>query len=334
MGVNVWRKQAFHASTTFREASIVVQQDLLQVANEHPDDVREFLSWMRSHARATKIQVLAKIEQLDRAVAEPLRLYSGFVLRFRVHLKLINRNGGLEIQQNYTRPRLSQLKAKVIGGKLIHPPLDSDEDCRYRFASIGGLPAAIRKAIKTKGAAVLLTQEREEADEELIRSSLISKAELDYLRQTQRARSSNPEDARLRFVEVDLEEASALAKLLDLAYDPVSITFLLVDSQRQKRLLCLVGELVTDRDWKQFGVVRAVFPKVISGKTSAGAPVDFDQFAKDIARLPYKGKIPNNLAIDAIGGEGIVDPTVFKNTEKRLQRAKLRRNAVRRQLAQ
>jgi len=131
-------------------------------------------------------------------------------------------------------------------------------------------------------------------------------------------------------VEVHIQDDSAMTQLLDLAYDPVSITFLLLDSRRQMRLMCLVGELVSDRDWNQLGVVRSEAYKSVRGLGQAGAPFDFEQFAQDIHALPSDGRISKNVVGNATGAGTETDN---RRTEKRLQRAKARLKRVREQVS-
>jgi len=159
----------------------------------------------------------------------------------------------------------------------------------------------------------------------------LSEDEVTSLRAVQRKRGSNPEDDKLRIFDVYSGDTSSLTQLLDAAYDPLSITFLLVRSRGQVRLMSLVGELVSDYEWNQMGVVRANVHEVLWGKAPAGAPLNFQQFAQDIGRIPPDGKISRNAAIDALGD--IPTETDIKRMEKRLQRATSRADSVRRNIA-
>jgi hypothetical protein len=327
------RRKAFEGSTTFKEALVVVQHDLRQAAETHPSDVTEFLSWVRKTGlTGSTDQILKKIDKFHKDVTASLRLYVGFVLRFHVYLRFIHRDGAMKLIPKYEGPRNSQLKARVKEGKLIPPPAEPDADVRDRFAWSGGIPEQIRRSVK-KGSRILSSEQRKEDDAKLMERGM-SEEEVGLLRAAQRRHACNPEDAKLRIVEVDSEDTSSVSRLLDVAYDPLSITFLLVRSRGQTRVMCLVGELVSDDEWNQMGVIHAAVHKVMWGKTPAGAPVDFEQFAQDIVRIPLGGKIPTNSVIDALVETGSkTDTTDIKRMEKRLQRAKSRADRVRRQIA-
>jgi hypothetical protein len=313
------------------EALVVVEHDLHRAAKMHPDDVREFLSWVRkSGLTSSRGQIREKIHGFHKDVTSSLRLYIGFVLRFRVYLRFIHRDGKLEFVPNYDGPRHSQLKVGVRGGELIPPPVEPDADARDLFASIGGMPAQIRRSVKAKGSRILMSEQSKVADAKLMERGM-PEEEVACLRAAQRMRGSNPEDARLRITEVYSEDTGSVTQLLDEAYDPLSITFLLVGSRGQTRLMCLVGELVSDDEWNQLGVVRAILQKVMRGKAPAGKPVNFEQFAQDISRIPPNGKISKDCVITASGIEST--HADMKRAEKRLQRAKLRADRVRRQIA-
>lgn len=312
------------------EALVVVQHDLGQAAAKHPTDVKAFLSWVRENGLTMKRgKIRKKIEEFHSDVTDSLRLYIGFVLRFRVYLKYIRHEGVLKFEPDYEGTRHSQLKVGVRGGTLVAPTAEPDADFRDLFASSGGTPAKIRSGVKSKGSRILMSKQSREDDSELMGRGL-SEEEVDHLREVQRRRGINPEDEKLRFVEVDSDDTSSLTQLLDQAYDPPSITFLLVRSRGQTRLVCVVGELVSDDEWNQLGVVRPVMQKVMWKRAPAGAPVDFPQFAQDIKRIPPNGKISRNSVIDA--SDQKTSETDLKRTEKRLQRAKDRADRVRRQM--
>lgn len=328
---SAWRKKAYHGSTAFMEALVVVQHDLSQAAAKHPSDVIALLSWVRKNGLATSSrQILKKIQSFHKDIAASLRLYIGFVLRFQVYLKFSRRGGDLKFVPDYEGPLHSQLKIGVRGGELIAPPAEPDADVRDLFAFVGGTPEEIRKAVKRKGSRILMSEQSRDADAMLMEHGL-SEEEVVDLRAAQRRRGVNPEDAKLRIVEVDSEDASSVTQLLDEAYDPLSITFLLVRSRGQTRLLCLVGELVSDKEWNQLGVVRAVAHKVMRGKAPAGKRVNIQQFAQDVDRIPPDGTISKKALFAAIGGPGR-GPDVSR-MEKRLQRAKLRAERVRQKIA-
>jgi hypothetical protein len=313
------------------EAFVVVKYDLHQAAAMHPSDVMEFLSWVRKNGLTkSRDQIFTKIKEFDKDVTASLRLYIGFVLRFGVYLEFIRRDGALEFVPKYRVPRHSQLKVGVKGGDLIPPPAEPDADSRDLFASTGGMPADIRKGVKRKRSRILMSEQSKVADAKLMERGS-SEEEVAYLRAAQRMRGSNPEDAKLRIVEVDSEDTSSVTQLLDAAYDPLSITFLLVGSRGQTRLMCLVGELVSDDEWNQLGVVRAILQKELWGKAPAGAPVNLEQFIQDIDRIPPNGKISKDCVIKASGNESAAAD--MKRAEKRLQRAKLRADRVRRNIA-
>jgi len=327
---SAWREKAYEESTAFKEALVVVQHDLRQAAAKHPTDVKAFLSWVRENGPTiSRGQIRKKIGGFHKDVTASLRLYVGFALRFQVYLEFIRRDAVLEFVPNYPGPRNSQLKVGVRGGELIAPPAEPDADVRDVFATVGGMPAQIRRDVK-KGSRILMSEQRKVDDAELMERGL-REEEVDYLRAVQRSRGCNPEDAKLRIVEVDCEDSSSVTQLLDAAYDPLSITFLLVGSRGQTRLMCLVGELVSDDEWNRLGVVRAIVHKIMWGKAPAGKRVDSPQFAQDIDRIPTDGRISKTFVIDAIGGT--VSDTEMKRMEKRLQRAKARADRVRRNIA-
>ncbi len=328
---STWRQSVYEASTAFNEALLVVRHDLHQAAKMHPNDVKAFVSWVRHNGlTVSTLQARGKANEFDPEISASLRLYIGYVLRFRVYLKFVRRESALEFVPNYEGSRHSQLKFRVRLGKLVPLPVEPEADVRDRFASIGGIPAQIRKRIKDKGSRILLTEQIKLADAELMERGM-SKVEVDSLRASQRLRGSNPEDAKLRIVEVHSEDTSAVTELLDRAYDPLSITFLLVESREQPRLMCLVGELVSNYEWNQLGVVRAIVHKVRRGKGPAGAPVNLKQFAQDIDRIPPDGKLSTPYLVGMIGGHG--SDIEIKRIEKRLQRAKSRAERVRQQIS-
>lgn len=326
-----WRERAFEGSRTFKEALVVVQHDLQRAAEMHPSDVMAFLSWVRKNGLTiSRGQIGKKINAFHKDVRASLRLYTGFLLRFHVYLKFTRRDGALEFVPIYEVPRHSQLMVVVRGGELIPPPAAPDEDARDLLASIGGMPAQIRWGVKRKRLSILMSEQSDAADAELMESGW-SEEKVAYLRAAQRRRGNNPEDAKLRFVEIECEETSSVSQLLDVAYDPLSITFLLVGSRGQTRLMCLVGELVSNAEWNQLGAVRASVHERLWGKAPAGAPVDFQQFAQDLDRIPPDGKITNDCVITASGSESTAAD--MTRTEQRLRRAKRRSNLVRRQIA-
>jgi hypothetical protein len=122
-----------------------------------------------------------------------------------------------------------------------------------------------------------------------------------------------------------------MTQLLDEAFDPLLITVLLVRSRGQTRLMCLVGELVSDDEWNQFGVVRPIVQEIMWGRAPAGAPVNFQQFTQDIDRIPPDGRILRDSAIDAL--DGATSETDIRRAVKWLQRAKKRADRVRENLA-
>jgi hypothetical protein len=274
-------------------------------------------------------QILKKIEEFHKDVTSSLRLYVGFVLRFHVYLEFIPGDGAVEFVPKYTRPRHLQLKFGVKGGELIPPPAEPFDYVSDPFASIGGMPAQIRRGVKKKGSPILMSEQNKAEDAELIEIGM-SKEDVAFLRAAQRTFGTNPEDAKLRFAVVDSDDTSSVTRLLDVAYDPLSITFLLVGSRGQTRLMCLVGELVSNDEWNHLGVVRAIVHKVMWGKAPAGAPIDSGQFAKDLDRLPHDEKISKDSVINAIGGTG--STTEMNRMEKRLRSAKLRLDRVRKRL--
>ncbi len=327
----VQRKKAFEGSTAFKEAMVVVEHDLRRAASTHAIDVEAFLLWMRENGlAATGSEIREKIKEFDKGIIDSFRLYVGFVLRFQVHLNFVRRKGVVAFVPDFEGPRQSQLRVRMRGGDLIPPQAEPDGDIRDLFASIGGVPEQIRVGIKKKGSLILMS-EQVKADDAMLLGSGWSDDEVALLRATQRKRGINPEDAKLRIIEVDSGFASSVTQLLDASYDPLSITFLLVKSREQMRLMCLVGELVSDKEWNQLGVFRAIVQSVVRGNTPAGRPFNSHQFAQDLERIPTDGKITNDAVIKAIDGKGTARDV--KRAEKRLQRAKSRLDRVRRQIS-
>lgn len=322
------RRKAYEASTAFKEALVVVQHDLRQATVTHLSEVTEFLSWVRKNGLTVdRRQLRKKLNGIHKDISASLRVYVGFVLRFGVYLEFISRGGERSFEPKYLGLGHSQMKVGVRGGKLVPPSPEPDAEVRDLFASIGGLPAEIRREAKRKRSSVLMSEQSKRADAELMERGL-SKEEVAYLRAVQRTRGSNPEDAKLRIVEVDSEDNSSVTQLLDAAYDPLSITFLLVGSRGQTRLMCLVGELVRDDEWKQLGVVRSIMQTVMWGKAPAGAPLK--RFAQDLDQVPADGTISMDVVLAATIGDTETDR---KRTEKRLQRARERADRVRKQIA-
>lgn len=323
-----WRQSAYEASPAFREALAVAQHDLRHAASQDRAEVEAFLSWLRDGGLETnRRQILKKTEKFDHRAAAALLLYVGFVLRFRVQLKLVERVGGIDFVPIYKGPAHRQLSVDLSGGKLISPPADPDDDVRDRFASIGGLPAEIRNRIKKKRARILMSEQADAADAQL-RGRGMSEEDVSALRAVLRRRGRNPEDERICTIEVTSRSTSSLTRLLDIAYDPVSITFLFVSARGQTRMMCLVGELVSEDDWNRAGAVRTTAQSVISKKAAAGAPFDAEQFADDISKISQDGSIPKAAVID-VGG---ADPKNMKNTQKRLQRARSRLERIRKEI--
>ena len=322
-------RAAYEQTAAFGEALVVVQHDLQKAAELHPKDVNEFLSWVRTNGSTARMHhILRKISTFHREVVAALRLYMGFALRFHLHLEPTAKDGKWHFVPIY-EPRHSQLKLKFIKGKLVAPPVDPDADVRDIFASSSGLPAQIRRGVKRKGSRYLLTQDVNSADAKLIERGQSEKA-VDRLRAVQRRRGCNPEDEKFRFVEVDSDSSSEITQLLDIAYDPLSVTFLLISSRQQTRLLCLVGELASDKEWNQLGAVRAAVHKIKRGKMPAGAPIKLAQFAQEIQQIPPDGKIIKSCVTAAMDGKG--KGSGFEQTERRLQRAKQRLYQLRGQI--
>ena len=107
----------------------------------------------------TQHQIVAEIRKCAPSIADPIRAYAGFVLRFRVLLEPVGRGKSLKFRPDYGTVHFTQMKGTVTGGNLIAPEAQADDDVRDRFASMGGGTSAT--AVSLEGEAgehlILLT---------------------------------------------------------------------------------------------------------------------------------------------------------------------------------
>ena len=96
-------------------------------------------------------------------------------------------------------------------------------------------------------------------------------------------------DGNFKYVQVDDDsKGSLLQELVDFAYSPNDLTFVLLAS-KQPYVLCIIGDNVSiDGTWHRAGRVVAEFQEHQYGRIRAGRPVDFQKLRRDLAVLLRK----------------------------------------------
>jgi hypothetical protein len=103
---------------------------------------------------------------------------------------------------------------------------------------------------------------------------------------------------KVKFVEFEDESwSSALNELEHFAYYPEGLTFVLHQAE-QPYLLCLIGEKVSDKLWRQASPVKTALLKKSLGRGTAGRRRDPKRLRESIKIRqrggPLKGKITQN----------------------------------------
>lgn len=100
-----------------------------------------------------------------------------------------------------------------------------------------------------------------------------------------------------KYVEIeDLQKRSLLNRLMDFAYSPDRLTFVLLASE-QPYLLCLIGENVSvEKTWRDASKVVSEFQKRQYSRTRAGRPPQLRELTKQLAVLLRQDLTPKQLA--------------------------------------
>jgi hypothetical protein len=322
-----WRKEVFERSRTCMDYLDVVKEEIQEAAKKDPAAVRKFLSWAQPD-RLMTADAFNRVKKYDRDLRRAFAIYLAFVFRFRVWLRPSPREPFTLIPVYDSVPSPEVREVVVKGGSFVSVGHEEDEDAQGHPAA-GGIPGKVRRALKEKNVKrVFVPGHLSELTQFLISQGKDPRAADEYverLAEMMTRHGCNPEDIKIRLDEVLAGPDAVITKLLDATYDPLTITFMIVESQRRRYLLALVGELVSAKDWSDLAAVRTALHQELYGESPAG-------------RRPNRSALRRNLTESKRGKPAVIDearrlhgnisPTARRKAAKPLDRAKNKRDKI------